>query len=362
MNRRSTLFAAPLFALAALTGRSDPEPPAPPEYVLTARPVRRIEGVLTCDVTYPKLKASEWIVLAAAAPELPSQQQVSTRLRPGGKDGTDLSALKRPIVWAKVAAGDQQRTRLRYAVTYRATLLERRLVRRPKGKEPPAVRPLSEAEKKWYRAATATFYDYHARPFQAWLDRRGLRIKAGEGAVAFARRVLLAIAGTYTYEARQDDDRRASAVCRAGKSDCGGLSVLFVAALRANHIPARSLVGNWAESAKPGQVLGDIPFTKQHVRAELFAPGVGWVPADPSQTVQLRPKLNREAMLQYCFGYDAGDFLVQQIDYDLVFDTGVFGKKTVPWTWCTAWPVGEGERTGPILEEAWKVRLLRVGR
>jgi hypothetical protein len=34
--------------------------------------------------------------------------------------------------------------------------------------------------------------------------------------------------------------------------------------------------------------------------------------------------MRREAMLAQCFGYDAGNFLVQQIDHDLTFDTGAY--------------------------------------
>jgi hypothetical protein len=357
MNQRVFRLVGPLIVLVAVVSVAASGQAAAPEYVLTARPARRVEAVQTFDVTYPKLKASEWIVLAAAVPELPSQQKVSTRLTPAGKVGVEASDLKRPIISARFAAGNKQTTHIQYAVTYQATLLERRLVPLEKGKRPPKVDPLTDAEKKWYLAATETFYDYEARPFQEWLDRHGLRKKADEGEVAFARRTFLVIFDTCSYEARQDNDRHASAVCRAGKSDCGGLSVLFVAALRANGVPARSLVGNWAESAKAGEVAGDIPFTQQHTRAEFFAAGVGWVPADASVAV-LHFKGRREVMLEQCFGHDAGNFLVKQIDYDLVFDTGVFGKQTVFWAWCAAWAVGEGELTSPVLKDDWKVRPL----
>jgi transglutaminase-like putative cysteine protease len=358
MNQPPTWFATPLVALAALLVLPDPAKAEPPEYVLTANPARRVEAVQTFDITYPKFTASEWIVLAAAAPELPSQQTVSTQLSLEGKAGSDLSQLKRPIVWAKVAAGAKQQSRFRYAVTYQATLLQRRLTSRPKRKKSAQVDPLKPEEKKWYLAPTAKFYDYDAKPFQAWLDRHGLRIKATEGEVDFARRVFLVIADTCSYEARQDADLQASAVCRAGKSDCCGLSVLFVAALRANGVPARSLVGNWAESARPGQIIGDILFTQQHVRAEFFAAGVGWVPADPSGA--LRWKGWRWAMLQQGFGSDAGNFLVKQVDFDLVFDSGAFGQQTVVWAWGTAWPIGQGDRSGWTVKDDWKVRQIRA--
>jgi transglutaminase-like putative cysteine protease len=360
MNRHGALFVASLVALAVVVAVPGPGRAAPPEYVLTAKPARRVEAVQSFDVTYPKFKAKEWIVYASAAPELPSQQKVSSKLSLEARDDTELSKLKRPVLRAKVTADDTQRTQLHYTVTYQATLLERRLVPLPRGTEPPKVEPLTETEKKWYVAATTMFYDYEAKPFQAWLDKHGLRVKRGEGEVEFARRVFLVIADTCTYEARQDNDRHASAVCRSGKSDCGGHSVLFVAALRANGIPARSLVGNWTESAKPGQKIGDIPFTQQHVRTEFYAAGVGWVPAEPSGAVLF--KGTREARLQYCFGFDNGNFLVKQVDYDVVLDGGPIGEQTVPWVWGGAWAFGEGELTNQTVKDDWKVRPLRLGK
>jgi hypothetical protein len=98
---------------------------APPDYVLTAKPVRRIEAVQTFDVTYPGFKASEWIAFAVAAPDVPSQLKVSTRLSPGGKDATEQSEFKRPIVMTKVAADKKDASHSRFTVTYQATLLER---------------------------------------------------------------------------------------------------------------------------------------------------------------------------------------------------------------------------------------------
>ena len=64
-------------------------------------------------------------------------------------------------------------------------------------------------------------------------------------------------------------DRSATAVCKAGWSDCGGLATVYVSILRANGIP------------------GPVPFGRDLGRrrdsrpAEFYAEGVGWVPAIP---------------------------------------------------------------------------------
>lgn len=328
----------------------------PPGYVLQAKPVRRIEGVDTFEVAWPNFKAKEWVVGQTALPELPSQKKVSTKLSLDGTAGTELSPLKRPIILAKVTVKDKkEQTRLHYTATYQATLLERKLVPLAKGKQPPKVDPLTDAERKWYLAPTTTFYDYETKAFRDWLDKHELHIKPRETEVDFARRSFLVIYDSFGYEIHTDI-RSASAVCKAGKSQCGGLSTLFVAIMRANGVPARSLVGLWAEPPKGAQPKGNTA-DPHHTRAEFFAAGIGWVPVDPSVAIYWH-KGKRETALSQDFGYDAGNFLVTQIEYDLQFDIEGVGKQTLPWTWCTTWPRGEGELTNPVLKDEWKVRPL----
>jgi len=57
-----------------------------------------------------------------------------------------------------------------------------------------------------------------------------------------------------------------------GYGECGDYAALFCALLRAVGVPARPVVGYWAESGKP-----------THVWAEFYLPGYGWVPADPER-------------------------------------------------------------------------------
>ena len=78
---------------------------------------------------------------------------------------------------------------------------------------------------------------------------------------------------THTYRFELMSDRSASAVCKAGWSDCGGLATVYVSILRANGIPARCLSGR---NLKPDGT---------HVRLDFYAEGVGWVPGDPSQAI-----------------------------------------------------------------------------
>ena len=99
-------------------------------------------------------------------------------------------------------------------------------------------------------------------------------------------------------------------VVQAGKGDCGGLSWVFIRALRANSVPARLLLGRWADSgvpAKDGQ-----PFDgKYHAKAEFFAQGLGWVGVDMSGGVSTGNPLT-------CFGNEPGDFVVLDLDIERV--------------------------------------------
>src|SRR5438309_886991 len=105
---------------------------------------------------------------------------------------------------------------------------------------------------------------------QKWVREHDLARRPGENDIDFARRVFVTIKRNLAYEFKTGMDRRASAVCRAGTTDCGGLSVLFVTILRGNDIPARTLVGRWAQSSKAKDIVGDSPYYQTHVKAEFF--------------------------------------------------------------------------------------------
>ena len=73
-----------LAALGTLTGAARLSAADPPRYAVNAADAGRFRAVLTYDVSYPKLKAREWVWFAAAAPELPGQIKVKTTTEPAG--------------------------------------------------------------------------------------------------------------------------------------------------------------------------------------------------------------------------------------------------------------------------------------
>jgi transglutaminase-like putative cysteine protease len=327
-----------------------------PKYMLRVTPVQRIRAVNTFEVSCPKVVVKKWIIFANCAPELPGQTDVSSELTPNGQRSVEVGDRRRPVLMAKVKVTDDKlKSAITYTVEYKATLQARELVAVRSGAQRLAAAPLTKEERKTYLAATANHYDCDLKGFQRWLGANKLRRAEGEGDIAFARRAFLLIKRNFGYESRSDSDLHASAVCGAGQSDCHGLSVLFAATMRANDIPARCLVGKWAKSMKPGVVIGDIPNAEQHVKAEFYADGVGWVPVDQSAAVFHDKSADGLAY----FGKDPGDFLAFHVDFDLTIDTGRFGKDTFDSLWFACWPKGRGDADERKQREDWQVEIIR---
>ncbi len=102
-----------------------------------------------------------------------------------------------------------------------------------------------------------------------------------------------------------------------------------------------------------GRKVGDIDYYQQHVKAEFFAAGIGWVPADPASAVLW----DRTADGLTYFGHDPGDFITFHLDGDFLIDTIYFGKQTVPYLQGAAfWVKGGGTVDGYSVETQWEVK------
>ncbi|HEY1375320.1 MAG TPA: transglutaminase family protein [Gemmataceae bacterium] len=324
--------------------------------MLDVADAKRVEAVLTADVRCPNMRAAEWVVFAGQAPELTGQTKPTSRLEPGDAEVVkDLSPLARAVLRARVPAGtDALKTGIPIRVSYEVTLRSRHLRPLRSDEKPLAVPDLSAADRTAYLADRGDA-DMSAAPCRAWLKDANLMRAAGESDVDLARRVFCAIKAKFAYEYRPEMDRHASAVCRSTGSDCGGLSILVVAALRANGVPARTLYGRWALSADPADKVGGVAYFQEHVKAEFFARGVGWVPVDMASGV-LHDK-DPEG-LRY-FGQDDGDFIAFHADPELELDTVHFGRQTLTQLQSPVFRVtGGGSLEPETVEQAWRVRDL----
>jgi hypothetical protein len=314
---------------------------------------RMISAAYTYSVLAPNLSAKEWVMFVPQPPNLPSQAVTNARTSPHGSIFKDLSPRHQPLFCARIQAaapfGDQGIT---LRLLFDAELFSRRLVQTGSGcSGGRSVEQLAN-EERWLSLRPTGQFDYPAKSLQMWSAARGLVRGSDEGEIDFARRVFQTVAVSFHYEFLGEQNRSASYVAQIGKSDCGGLCNLFVALLRAQGVPARTLAGRWSMSANPGQRIGNVIFIQEHVKAEFFAQGVGWVPADLSSAVQY----DRSPQKLLHFGNDSGNFVTFHMDSDLTFDTLFFGTKTMTLLQkASYWASGSGSFDGVTISEDWTV-------
>jgi hypothetical protein len=309
-----------LAALAAVPAENTPA-----KYVLKTEDAQTVVAALSYNVSAPKVQAIDWTVVAAAAPELPGQTNVKTVMTPAGSTATELSPLARKVMFASVKANTTAlKSGLPIKITYSATLRSRKLEPLADGETAPAVPALPEKTRKLFLAEYGDC-DYKNPGFQEWLKGVELTRKKGESDLDYAKRAFLVIRAQFRYEFKANVRRSASTVCTAAKSDCAGLSVLFVAVLRAHGVPARTLYGRWAKSTQPEEKLDGMTYSQWHVKAEFFLSGVGWVPVDISAGWE---KDAFTAGFDF-FGNDRGDFLVFHVDPNLTIDSKLAGKQDI---------------------------------
>jgi transglutaminase-like putative cysteine protease len=312
-------------------------------YVLEHYPVERIKAVMTTKFTRPEGGVTEWIVVPPQAPELPRQRDIKLTLEPEGITVADTGALKQTFRMSRVTDKPKGFTA---KATYEMTLYTNRLVPRL------ASQPVGKAElpPELHSVFTHITDDIKSKVFQEFLDKSGLRRKPKETDMALARRTFLYISKHFTYLYPNPDKQD---VVEVGKGDCGGLSWVFIRTMRANGIPARLLLGRWAGSEVPAK--GNQPADGlYHAKPEVFIHGVGWVGTDMSGGVGV------ESNPFVCFGTEAGDFVVLDLDIDRIVPlkpkdkpTHVGGSQGFMWWWFT-----DKDGKEPRLEDHWTLEVL----
>ncbi|HUL65866.1 MAG TPA: transglutaminase domain-containing protein [Burkholderiaceae bacterium] len=149
---------------------------------------------------------------------------------------------------------------------------------------------------------------------------------------------------------------------------CADLNALFVGLCRASGVPARDVYGVRVVESPRGYKsmgkLGDIT-RAQHCRAEFYAQGIGWVPADPADVRKvileeppLKLTLNDEkvkVMLGFLFGSWEGNWLA----YNYAHDVKLPGSKraTVPFLMYPQAENAEG-RLDPLDPDNFKYKIV----
>jgi len=330
---------------------------AQPAYKVEATDHQKVRATASYEITTTKFAVSKWMAFLSEPPELPSQREVKTTFDPTGVGLAEKSLLARRVrYFERAVSNPAPGGNFKVSFTTEATLMNRKLVELKDGEKPPAVPALTADERKYYLSST-TRVDHDAQAFKDWLDRKKLRLIKGEHAFDFAARVLDVIRADYRYFYDPNEDKRASVACKRSATDCGGMCYLFVGALRANGVPARVLVGRYAKPRKPGSTPADTGYENPHVRAEMYAPGVGWVPVDPTNA-----HANRNQKTRAFVGVDPGDVLVLHLDVDLklpfpdaIRDCQFLQVEPFYWT------QGKGTFDGRFGPSGWDIKVTPLG-
>jgi transglutaminase-like putative cysteine protease len=326
------------------------------KYFIKTEPSKKVSATATYKINYPNLEATEWVIYAPVAPNIPSQSITKSSMSPTGKQVDEFSANPRKFFVSRFPVRDKAaKTEMTIQLTYEGTLFSRQLTPVTGEMNLPKVKELTAAERKAYLRENE-LNNFTDPDFKKWLTAKKLEKDKSESDLDFARRVFLTIKSTFKYEYTSKMDRKATSVCQAGQSDCGGMGVLFVSVCRSQGIPARVLYGRWAISSQGGEKLGEVEYHQWHAKAEFYAQGIGWVPVDVSSGV-LHDK-SKEGLK--FFGNDRGDFITFHVDDELLLDTFHFGKAKVPLTQGPLWWVtGQGNLNNATVKESWTVKELK---
>lgn len=326
---------------------------AEPTHAIVRGDTKKIKATLAFEISTPDVGVHEWIVFVPYPPSLPSQHGIAAKFAPGGVDYTELSDRHRRLLRAVVPVKGEKSLEHKFVGTadYEATLVGRNLVKRRPGTTYPAPPKLS-AESRKVNLQTSPMYDFKSAKFTDWLEDEELYRGKNESELAFSRRVFLALKSSFTYDYQAEMNRAASNVCEVGKSDCGGLAVLYASVMRANEMPARVLAGCWAKSSKEGETLNGVRYNQVHVKAEVYVTDIGWLPIDLSSAI------NHDKTPEglHYFGNDPGDFLTMHVDPEITVDTTRFGEKTFNWLQQYHYYVyGKGKLTNTDYKITWTV-------
>jgi transglutaminase-like putative cysteine protease len=224
------------------------------------------------------------------------------------------------LLVATLHPGGSRRVYWRVEIT--GTFLARQLADGP----PSATSPISGPGDGAWLGSTESI-NWRDAAFQDWLDDTGLRRRPGETAVDFGRRVYAYFRRHGRYEYPPVSAWTSAACAQRLRTDCGGFSLVFVGACRANHIPARLLVGQCFKARRAGGAVVLTGGRQAHVIAEFFDPRIGWIPEDISSDFL---HVGGFGDLDF-FGRDPGYFFAWHTDTDFHFDTPRKSDAHVQW-------------------------------
>ncbi len=283
-----------------------------PKYKIQIGDYQTVTATMSYEIQTMEFAANRWLVFLPDPPEHPSQSLLKVVSDPVGKIVIENSALARNVRFIDLKVDEPKAgSKLHVKLEIQTTLHTRKLIPLKMGEKLPIVEELTDTEQKYY-SSPSRYLDFEEKPFCDWLDAKKLHSKKGESPLDFAARILEVLRADIEYKFDPNEEKRASVMCGKKAGDCGGMTYLFVAAMRANQIPARALLGRLAKPRKEGSTPSDNSYEQPHIRAEIYLTGIGWVPVDPSYA-----NGNKNRPVKAFIGNDPGDMLVLQVDVDM---------------------------------------------
>jgi len=292
-------------------------PTTEPHYKLQYYPIREVQCTSSSNRHVTGGAATGWYWYQLLPPPTP-RQKVTLTVTPAAQNGWTQGASRQPLLWLRQQFKQpQDDVAMEVSVHYKGTIYATDLVPLRPGEAAPKVTPLTPAQIRHFTQPTKAI-DYNSSEVQRWLTQAKLRKGADESDLDFGRRVFVAMARTFEWNSAHGSNNTASLVVHDKAGVCGGLSIAYAAALRANGVPAKVTNLQMVDQNYDGtENMG-------HANNEFYAAGIGWVPSDltPGQA----EKGGDDAILQY-FGHDSGDALIEfDGDDEFEVDTGSFGR------------------------------------
>lgn len=282
------------------------------EYHLVVGPPHHIRATLTGLWITPNIAPNSWEFFMAFPPNYSGQDHAKAwlsadKFTAACSQSSESSSLKRPVLWLRSVSSNNASTHeITTTAVYEALLYPRHL----EPGVPTIPVPSLSYEDRVVDLRSSETIDFISPAFQQWLNLNSLRRLPAERDLDLSYRAFQTIRKLYHYKYDESQERKVSHLCQTNWSDCGGLSFLLVAVLRANGVPAHALAGRLAVSSTKPEDFGQC-----HVRSEFYADGIGWVPVDMSYGVSTS---DDKAISD--FGNDPGDLLVMHKDTDLVLN------------------------------------------
>lgn len=304
-----------------------------------------------CTFVWPSTRDAHAVFYLPIPPDTGAQHIENFNSSLKGAIETDDASPPHRLLTANLRHEPDDERRVRYEIAMTGHFQTRQLVAGPPNAHTVIVPP-GPGE---FLASTESI-NWDSDVFQSWLDSSGLRRAGNETPLHFGERVYAFFKAHGRYSYPPETAWNAAAACRHLHTDCGGFSLVYTAACRANNIPARLLVGQCFKARQSGDGSVELTGERQaHVIAEFFDPQIGWIPEDISATFLHVPGY---ADLNF-FGRDPGYFFAWHVDTDYHFNTPRKPDAHVQWMQNPSpWFSEEADEANDTVSHHWEVETV----